>query len=445
MTFDMEVWDQRFRRTLLLTAVALGVLDYWAGGANPWFRSGFVITIAGCVGYFTNFLAIKMLFQPKKGQVLGWRGLVPKNQAHIARSLGESVQAQLLSPDIVLAYIAERQLIERSTAALAEWIDANLQKPEVRREITTVIVTLLNERGPELLTAIFDLGEEGAKGVARNPQSIEAYWQRVRAALNDFLQDAENRELVMHFIRRVLSQQMPMMADWLDRAIEGYLQQKRGVGRVGLGLKSLLSIDQAAIEQLLTRFVQDERIANEVLVMLDAIMQSVQADLASESKQATLQHELEIWIGKISSVSRRHLLPAISEQFGDYLSNEANWSQVENLLIRFIQWLKDRALSVLHSDTGKTYLRAAIERAVQQLNVTGLVEQQVMKLDSDELEAMVLNNTGGNLTIIQVLGGVLGLIVGLVQVHLFFAVPLGGAAAAVWVAYRLNQRRYRDA
>lgn len=445
MTVDMEVWDQRFRRTLLLTAVALGVLDYWAGGANPWFRSGFVITIAGCVGYFTNFLAIKMLFQPKRGQVLGWRGLVPKNQAHIARSLGESVQAQLLSPDIVLAYIAERQLIERSTAALAEWIDANLQKPEVRREITTVIVTLLNERGPELLTAIFDLGEEGAKGVARNPQSIEAYWQRVRAALNDFLQDAENRELVMHFIRRVLSQQMPMMADWLDRAIEGYLQQKRGVGRVGLGLKSLLSIDQAAIEQLLTRFVQDQRIANEVLVMLDAIMQSVQADLASESKQATLQHELEIWIGKISSVSRRHLLPAISEQFGDYLSNEGNWSQVENLLIRFIQWLKDRALSVLHSDTGKTYLRAAIERAVQQLNVTGLVEQQVMKLDSDELEAMVLNNTGGNLTIIQVLGGVLGLIVGLVQVHLFFAVPLGGAAAAVWVAYRLNQRRYRDA
>ena len=43
-----------------------------------------------------------------------------------------------------------------------------------------------------------------------------------------------------------------------------------------------------------------------------------------------------------------------------------------------------------------------------------------------------------------VLGGVLGLIVGLVQVHLLFAVPLGAAATAVWVAYRLNERRYRD-
>jgi len=187
MNIDLVNWDRWFRRALLLMAVVLGGLDYWANGGNPWFRSGFVITIAGCVGYFTNFLAIKMLFQPKKGTVLGWRGLVPKNQAQIARSLGESVQAQLLSPDIVLAYIAERQLIERSTAALAEWTDANLQKPEVRREITTVIITLLNQRGPELLTATFDLGEEAAKGIARNPQAIEAYWQRVRAALNDFL------------------------------------------------------------------------------------------------------------------------------------------------------------------------------------------------------------------------------------------------------------------
>lgn len=444
MTIDMVSWDQRFRRVLLLMAVTLGALDYWAGGDNAWFRSGFVITIAGCVGYFTNFLAIKMLFQPKKGKVLGWRGLVPKNQAHIARSLGESVQAQLLSPDIVLAYIAERQLIERSTEALAEWIDANLQNPEVRREITTVIVTVLNEQGPDLLSATFDLGEEAAKGIARNPQAIEAYWQRVRAALNEFLQNTENRALVMQAIHRVLSQQMPMIADWVDRAIEGYLQQKRGVGRVGLGLKNLLSIDQAAIEQLLTRFVDDGRVADELLVMLDAIMQSVQADLASETKQASLQQELEIWIAKISDLSRRHVLPAMSEQSAEYLNNERNWAQIENLLIRLIQWLKDRGLSVLYSTPGQTYLRAAIERAVQQLNVTGLVEQQVMKLDSDELEAMVLNNTGGNLTIIQVLGGVLGLIIGLVQVHLFFAVPLGAAAVAVWVAYRLNAYQHQD-
>jgi len=53
----------------------------------------------------------------------------------------------------------------------------------------------------------------------------------------------------------------------------------------------------------------------------------------------------------------------------------------------------------------------------------------------------VLDNTGGNLTVIQVLGGGLGLIAGTVQVHIAFAVPIGGLLAVVWAAWRLNERR----
>ena len=153
MTVNLADWDVHFRRLLLASAILLGVLDWWADGANAWFRSGFVIAIAGCVGYFTNFLAIKMLFQPRRGAVLGWRGLIPKNQAQIAASLGQSVQNQLLAPDIVLAYISERRLIERGSEALVEWIDARLQQPEVRRRITTTLIGVLNERGADLLKA----------------------------------------------------------------------------------------------------------------------------------------------------------------------------------------------------------------------------------------------------------------------------------------------------
>lgn len=438
--FDLIALDRWFGHALLLAAALLGALDYWAGGANAWFRSGFVISIAGCVGYFTNYLAIRMLFQPRRGQVLGWRGLVPKNQAKIARSLAASVQQQLLSPDIVLAYISERKLIDAGTQALADWVDINLQQPEVRRDITVTLVRLLNERGPELLSATFDLGEEAAKGLARNPQAIEAYWQRVRAALAEFMQSADNRERVVHTAQRIMSQQMPRLALWLDHAIELYLGQKRGVGRMGLGLKNLLSFDQEAIEQLLRRFSEDTRVADEVLHLLDAIMDSVQADLASEEKQAQLQRELENWIETVSDLSRRHVLPAMTEQLDGYLNNAQNWEQIEAVLIRFLQWLKERAVSVLESSTGRVWLRAAIERAVQQINVTDLVEEQVMKLDTDDLERLVLDNTGGNLTVIQVLGGCLGLVAGTVQVHLLFAVPIAAAVGTVWVLYRFNAR-----
>lgn len=444
MTVNLADWDVHFRRLLLASAILLGVLDWWAEGANAWFRSGFVIAIAGCVGYFTNFLAIKMLFQPRRGAVLGWRGLIPKNQAQIAASLGQSVQNQLLAPDIVLAYISERRLIERGSEALVEWIDARLQQPEVRRRITTTLIGVLNERGADLLKAGFDLGEEAARGIARKPQVIEVYWQRVRAALNEFLQVAENRQMVTGLIHRALNEQMPTIAQWVDRAIESYLQQKRAVGRLGLGLKNLLSIDQGAIEQLMGRFVEDADVAEDVLVVFDAVMRSVQADLSDDSRQAELQQTLQSWVETVSDLSRRHVLPATVEHLGSYLNDEANWDRIEALLVQGLEWLKPHAAALLQGPTGQTYLRAAIERAVQQINVTRLVEQQIMKLDSDDLEKLVLNNTGGNLTVIQTLGGVLGLVIGFVQVHLLFAIPLGGAAATVWAAWHFNERRHRD-
>ena len=173
-------------------------------------------------------------------------------------------------------------------------------------------------------------------------------------------------------------------------------------------------------------------------------MKSVQADLSDDSKQAELQQTLQRWVETVSDLSRRHVLPATVEHLGSYLNDESNWDRIEALLVQALEWLKSHAAELLQGPTGQTYLRAAIERAVQQINVTRLVEQQIMKLDSDDLEKLVLNNTGGNLTVIQTLGGVLGLVIGFVQVHLLFAIPLGGAAAAVWAAWHLNERRHRD-
>lgn len=441
MSDTITVWDLRFRRLLLISAVLLGLLDWWTDSSNTWLRASFVIATAGCMGYYTNFLAIRMLFQPRRGTVLGWRGLIPKNQAGIARSLGESVQQQLLAPDIVLAYITEHDLIERGSQALIEWVDANLQKPEVRREITSMLIGVLNQRGADLLKSGFDLGEQAAKGVAGNPQVIEVYWLRVRAALDEFLQDADNRAMVNGLIRRALDEQMPTLAGWVNRAIENYLQQKRAVGRVGLGLKNLLSIDQSAIEQLMSRFVVDAGVAEDVLAVLDAVMRSVQADLADEAKQADVQKTLQQWIETVSDLSRRHLLPATVEHLGGYLNDPANWARIETLLVAALTWLKRHAAALLKSETGQIYLRAAIERAVSQINVTHLVEEQIKKLDSDELEKLVLNDTAGNLTAIQALGGVLGLVIGFVQVHLLFALPLGAAGVAVWVAWHLNEKR----
>ena len=40
------------------------------------------------IGYFTNYIAIKMLFHPKK-PIFGFRGVIPKRRKIIAKKIGE--------------------------------------------------------------------------------------------------------------------------------------------------------------------------------------------------------------------------------------------------------------------------------------------------------------------------------------------------------------------
>ncbi len=54
--------------------------------------------VTGFVGYFTNYLAIKMLFRPhsKKWYSLGWQGVIPKNRGKLAKEVGIMVGKELL-------------------------------------------------------------------------------------------------------------------------------------------------------------------------------------------------------------------------------------------------------------------------------------------------------------------------------------------------------------
>jgi uncharacterized membrane protein YheB (UPF0754 family) len=61
------------------------------------------IVVGAVIGYVTNWLAIKMLFRPRRAyRLFGWRlpftpGLIPKERERIAVALGSSVAGDLLN------------------------------------------------------------------------------------------------------------------------------------------------------------------------------------------------------------------------------------------------------------------------------------------------------------------------------------------------------------
>ena len=85
--------------------------------------------VGAVIGYVTNWLAIKMLFRPlSEKRFLGRRlpftpGLLPRERERLARSVGETVAAELLTSEVL-----RRRLLEPDIrSALARAIDARLE------------------------------------------------------------------------------------------------------------------------------------------------------------------------------------------------------------------------------------------------------------------------------------------------------------------------------
>lgn len=66
------------------------------------------IALGAIIGYFTNYLAIKMLFRPKRAWYLGKHrvpftpGIIPKNKDRLARAVGQAVGEKLLTRSDIL-------------------------------------------------------------------------------------------------------------------------------------------------------------------------------------------------------------------------------------------------------------------------------------------------------------------------------------------------------
>lgn len=440
---DYARFDQWFRRALVGTTVLFGLLQHFFADVSL-LNAVFIVLMAGNVGYFTNFIAIKMLFQPKQGRVLGWRGLVPQNKASIASSLADSVQTQLLAPEILLEYINERDLLGRGIDYVSEWVDESLQDDEIRAMITERSVSVLRNQGPELLTSAFEFSETRLKELARDPDTIEQLWSGLRGRLFTWLEDIDNRRIVAEYLKRILLQEVPELARVLNEALEEYLRRKPGVGSLGLGVKRIASFDTDAIQDLLERFVNDPDASEQMLGMVDVLLERLRAYLESRETRELVQSRVEAWVARASDSARETLLPELIERLETWLDDENNWARIEHYCLTGLRWARRRLAVYARSAEGQAFLKKQLERMVLKLNVTQLVEEQVMNLDTDELEKMILDNTGGNLVAIQVLGGTLGMVAGLIQVHIGFAVPVFALIALVWLdAYR-NRLRHPD-
>jgi len=107
------------------------------------------IAVAAIIGYITNYLAIKMLFLPRREwKVWGWRvpftpGLIPKRKGEIAASLGRVVSDYLVTADGLKEVLQQPELRGQVERKLRELVENWAERDETLEEIAARLL------GPE--------------------------------------------------------------------------------------------------------------------------------------------------------------------------------------------------------------------------------------------------------------------------------------------------------
>ena len=108
------------------------------------------------IGWFTNYLAIKMLFHPRDPKrILGWtlQGLFPKRQRELADLLGDIVEKELVNHEDIQRVIQDPAFHRRIRTLVDTYVSRFLQKK--LSSVHPLLASLL--RGRKVMNKIKDL------------------------------------------------------------------------------------------------------------------------------------------------------------------------------------------------------------------------------------------------------------------------------------------------
>ena len=183
--------------------------------------------VGAIIGYFTNYLAVKMLFHPYEPiKIFGFTlpftpGIIPKRKGRLANAIGKAVGNNLFTEKDIKDVICSDMLKERISSSLMEKLDAvSVKKPielisfvtteektEAIKEKTAVLVSdkilesakeidigqLIADKGHEVITE--KKSSMGFFGMFINDDLISSILDQLKIKVSEFL-EGDGKELI---------------------------------------------------------------------------------------------------------------------------------------------------------------------------------------------------------------------------------------------------------
>ncbi|MEH2062823.1 MAG: DUF445 family protein [Nostoc sp.] len=392
--------------------------------------------LGGIIGYFTNDIAIKMLFRPYRAIYIAGRkvpftpGLIPRNQERLAKNISNTIMGSLLTPQ-ELQNLARRLLQTERVQAAILWLlrlaieqiktDQNQKSAKI---VAGILRDLLGESLPRLL-----------KVLARREDFLEAQINQIfdQILLEFQLSEEQATRLADWLLQVVLPPDLLRQAivDFLtDRTIqiidEGFREKSSGTYWVVANLFGLRN----TLTRLRT-FCLDEKEAT------NTRLQELTQDLQLRDRIRKLLQNLSLQnlpmgtvrqLRKTTRESVRHYLQNSGSDFLQGLTDSVDWENIAVVLLNRLSSspVVSTSLEVMSQELAlildkylEKDLEAIVAQAIPILSIDEVIVDRVKSTSPADLEAAIEGIVKNELQAIVNLGGVLGFVIGLLQTMFF--------------------------
>ncbi|MEO1401871.1 MAG: DUF445 family protein [Cyanobacteria bacterium J06635_1] len=391
----------------------------------------------GVIGYFTNDLAIKMLFRPYRplywfGRRLPFTpGLIPSNQSRLAKRIADTIMGSLLTPE-ELQNLARRLLQTERMESAIQWL-LHLAMDQVKTEtqdntariLGNILQDMLGQSLPRLL--------------------------RVWARQEHFLEDQINHifdQVLLEF--RLSDEQAAQASQWV---LEGVLPPDR-IRQLMIDFltdRNIAVIDDTlraktsgtywvvanlfGVRNALTRlraYCLEEKEQSNARIAELIVALRIKLRLQEWLQNFSLQ---ELPISTVRQLRRtlrqtiRTYLQADGADLLQGLSDSINWHKLARQLLARLQSspVVANSLGMVSNELAlvlERYLERDLEnivaKAIPILNIDQVIMDRVKATSPKDLEAAIQGIVRNELQAIVNLGGILGFTIGLLQAGLLF-------------------------
>ena len=395
----------------------------------------FVPPVAGLIiGYFTNDLAIKMLFRPYRPyRVLGRQlpftpGLIPQNQPRLAKQVSKTIMGSLLTPE-ELRNLARRLLqLDRIQEAIRWILNIALERlgdPEQQQQTSQVLSRILEDLFRESLPRLLRVW-------TRREDFLEG---QIEQLFDQILLDIKlSKEQAGQLSTWILEQALPPkilrqgLVDFLtDRNISAVDDEfrQRSTGSYWWFVANFIGA-KGALERLRSYCLEEPETADRVL---ERLLQGVGANqrLTELIQNLSLQN--------LPPGAVQQLRQGLKQGIQDYLRTEGpwllenlgesiDWENIATLILGRLRNSKvlQESIDQLSYDLARIlerYLDRDLESLMTQvipiLNLDQVIIDKVKATSPMDLEKAIQQIVKKELQAIVNLGAVLGFIVGCMQ------------------------------